>query len=580
MPGPVRKARRRCRATSATHYVQRRLATQGYVTVSISADAVNDLDYLADDAGSAARAALIRHHLDAWAKFVADGDEHADLDNVVLVGHSRGGEGANRASLRLSAVAGYTVTGQVLLGPTDFAFQAAPTTPTVTVLPYCDGDVSDLEGQNFTDDARDLALGLAFHSSILVMGANHNFFNTEWTPGTSVAPSTDDWSGSAGQTCAFDDPARLSAVQQRKVGSAYIAGAVRLFARDDRRVLPMFDGSATTVASAGNADVRSHAVGGGIDVRRPGLDMSIGDTDGAQLRLCTGLSDLGDPNSCEPFALSSYTPHWPSAAYPGVPSRSDFEMTWTASGQAAGVDLTEPWDLSDDSHLDLRTIVAPALGAATLDVRLVDGNGGSAVVTPDNGGTLLPLPDRGGLPPMRWGQTLRVPLDGLTAVDLSDIVTINLVAQTAGGRVWIVDMSSAPTHGITEPAGQTPLVSFGKVRRDEGDGPGDVTVHFPYRVTGALTRAATVNVTVFGAPGMPFLGPQRMRIPPHTTAGTFAITYTPNTTADKPERSITVIAYATRGIQTDNYVGRLVIVDDDATPTRWQPDTGARRHTS
>ncbi|HSS67910.1 MAG TPA: hypothetical protein VLK34_05120, partial [Nocardioidaceae bacterium] len=88
------------------NYVQRRLATQGYVTVSISADAVNDLDYLADDAGSAARAALIRHHLDAWATFVAHGDEHADLDNVILVGHSRGGEGANRASLNLPTGAG------------------------------------------------------------------------------------------------------------------------------------------------------------------------------------------------------------------------------------------------------------------------------------------------------------------------------------------------------------------------------------------------------------------------------------------------------------------------------------------
>jgi hypothetical protein len=129
--------------------------------------------------------------------------------------------------------------------------------------------------------------------------------------------------------------------------------------------------------------------------------------------------------------------------------------------------------------------------------------------------------------------------------------------------VWIVDMSSAPTLGITRSAGQTPLVSFGKVRRDEGDGPGDVTVQFPYRVAGALKRAATVNVTVFGAPGQRFLGPQRMRIPAHTTDGTFAITYTPNTTAGDPERRITVIAYATRGIQTDNYVGRLVIVDDD-----------------
>ncbi len=34
-------------------------------------------------------------------------------------------------------------------------------------------------------------------SSVLVMGANHNFFNTEWTPGTAAAPSFDDWGGEA-----------------------------------------------------------------------------------------------------------------------------------------------------------------------------------------------------------------------------------------------------------------------------------------------------------------------------------------------------------------------------------------------
>ena len=33
------------------------------------------------------------------------------------------------------------------------------------------------------------------------MGANHNFFNTEWTPGLSQAPSFDDWGGGKNATC-------------------------------------------------------------------------------------------------------------------------------------------------------------------------------------------------------------------------------------------------------------------------------------------------------------------------------------------------------------------------------------------
>jgi len=413
-------------------YVQRLLASQGYVTVSISADAINALDYNAADGGAAARAALIRRHLEQWAQFVAHGDQSADLDNVILVGHSRGGEGANRASLNLPTDEGFTVTGQVLLGPTDFGFQAAPLMPTVTVLPYCDGDVADLRGQNFTDDGRDLGLGLAFHSSILVMGANHNFFNTEWTPGISAAPSFDDWFGPKTKACGVDNPGRLSAAQQRKVGKTYIAGAVHLFADDDQDVLPMFDGSPVSVPSAGNADVRSHAIGGGLDIRRPGIDASVGDTSGASLRLCNGVSDTSRPKACEPGEGSLRTPHWPSAYVPGVPIRHDFEMYWTGPDQTVGIDFADPWDLSGDSHLDLRTIVDSALGRAKLDVQLFDSVGGSAIVTP---GTLFPMPGQRFSLPKRWGQTLRVDLAGVTGVDLTDIVTIDLISHTPNGRV-------------------------------------------------------------------------------------------------------------------------------------------------
>ena len=105
----------------------------------------------------------------------------------MLVGHSRGGEGVNRASIQIPLDAPYRVVGQVLLAPTDFGTQTAPYVPTVTVLPYCDGDVFDLQGQRFTDSARDLADDdTSLKSSVMVLGANHNFFNTEWTPG--IAP--------------------------------------------------------------------------------------------------------------------------------------------------------------------------------------------------------------------------------------------------------------------------------------------------------------------------------------------------------------------------------------------------------
>ena len=377
-------------------YVQRVLASQGYVTVSISANAINALDFRASDGGADARAALIRDHLRAWVGFVADGTYSADLSNVVLVGHSRGGEGVNRASLDLPRDEGYQISGQVLIGPTDFGFQAAPATPTVTLLPYCDGDVSDLQGQNFTDDGRDITADptadLAFHSSVLVMGADHNFFNSEWTPGRSVAPSFDDWGGPKTGTCGKQNPERLSAAGQRKVGRAYIAGAVHLFADGDDSVLPMFDGSPVSVPSAGNADVRSHAIGGGLVTVRPGVDGSASADATAHVRLCVGVSDSDDETSCQKTLNSVRAPHWPSEFYAGVPHRQFLEVGWKSSGRQGGLDLAQPWDLSADSRLDLRTIVDPRRGPVRLGVTLTDADGHTAVLYARGWREPLPTP--------------------------------------------------------------------------------------------------------------------------------------------------------------------------------------------
>jgi hypothetical protein len=279
------------------------------------------------------------------------------------------------------------------------------------------------------------------------------------------------------------------------------------------------------------------------------------------------MSDTARQRACEPGEGSLRTPHWPSVYVPGVPRRQDFEMHWTGPDQTVGIDFTDPWDVSGASHLDLRTIVDPKLGRARLDVQLFDGVGGSAVVTPENGGTLLPLPGHRFSLPKRWGQTLRVPLGGVTGVDLSDIVTIDLISHTPDGRVWILDMSAAPDSGISEPSGQFPLISFGKVRQDEGDGPGDATLPIPYHVTGDLAADATVNVTVFDPFARRPGEPEQLVIPAHATDGSFDITYTPNTAADIHRRTLYLVAFATHGIETDRYLGQGTIIDDDPTPT-------------
>jgi hypothetical protein len=553
-------------------YVQRLLASQGYVTVSISADAINALDYRAIDGGAAARAALIRDHLRAWKQFVADGTHPADLTNVVLVGHSRGGEGANRASLDLPRDEGYAVTGQVLIGPTDFAFQAAPSTPTVTLLPYCDGDVSDLQGQNFTDDGRDVTTDpqsdLAFHSSVLVMGANHNFFNTEWTPKLSAAPSFDDWGGDPTATCGSRNPSRLTAADQRKVGRAYIAGAVHLFAGGDDSVLPMFDGSPVSVPSAGTAEVRSHAVGGGMVTMRPGLDGSPSAGDTAVVRLCDGVADSRSADACQKRVSSSRTPHWPSEFFTGVPLRQFLDIGWDSSGLVGGLDLDQPWDLSADSRLDLRTVVDPRHGPVQVGVELTDANDDSVVVTPVGGGNLYPLPSGSYSLSKRWGQDLRVSLADATGIDLSQVTRVGLVSRNAAGRVYVADISAAPAAGLSgDPTAPVPVLSIDTVKQTEGNGTDPVTVQVPYHVTGDLEQDATVTLVH----STPFsfddsVETETLVIPAHTTTGSLPVTYEPNDLDDRGQRFEGLTAYAVSGIETDVYVGGAKIVDDDPTP--------------
>ncbi len=529
-------------------YAQRLLASQGYVTVSISADAINALDYAADDGGAAARADLIRKHLSHWVKWVGDGTYSADMQNVFLIGHSRGGEGVARAEVVIPQTAPYRITGTVLIAPTDFSYQAPAYIPTVTLLGYCDGDVSDLEGQVFTDYSRDLGTNdTALHSSVLMMGADHNFFNTEWTPGQAQAPANDDWSGSPTAPCGSQDPARLTAVEQQTAAKTYIAGAVQLITSDQEDLLPMFDGSDVHVKSAGRADVRTHTIGVGRVLREPGIDSTLGASKGTTTQICVGRAGGSDPTWCGRGTSYGQQPHWI-----GGPSllayNPEFEMSWTKAGGYGGLDFDKPLDLSDASSVDLRTAVDPTIGDVNLQVRLRDSDGKSVVVTPVNNGDLPAL--EVGSPPLskRWAQTLRVPLDDVKGVDLSSITGVDLIAGSKTGHVFVLDVAAVPTQMPAPPNKFLPYVNMidSQVKRQ---GSGSFTAKIPYQVVGDLQDDATILVTPSGA------APFELDIPAGTHKGTFDYQVAAGSSGLNVEFDI----YSTKTVMTGDYTGHLVV---------------------
>ena len=335
------------------------LASQGYVTVSISANGINGQDYLDEDGGAQARSSLVRAHLARWADWAGAGRAtapavvrqapRAEMSQVFLMGHSRGGEGVNRAAMDSlnpppAAQDGYhgkvrwNIRGMLLIGPTIFGQNPAPDVPSATILPGCDGDVSDLQGQMFIDATRGVSKGRALHSALYVVGANHNFFNTEWTPGQAVAPAFDDFPEDLPGPGLLARHARPGSPpqQEQNVGATYIAAAARLFVRGDDRVRPLLDGTGVRAPSADPARVLSHAIGA---ARTPAVipEKSLRVTGG---RLCEQVED--DPaRVCLAIPEESWyspSPHFLAfGGLPDEPGRYAVAMNWSTPGKTVSL---------------------------------------------------------------------------------------------------------------------------------------------------------------------------------------------------------------------------------------------------
>ncbi|WP_323791342.1 hypothetical protein [Nocardioides sp.] len=549
-------------------YLQQVLASQGYVTVSVRANGIVAQEW----DGSDARAQLLRLVLDRWVDLAPE--HQVDLDQVVLVGHAEGGEGVNRTSMRRSAADAYRIVGQVLIAPSSRGGQTASYVPTVVLQSYC-GDTSYQAGnQGVIDRGRDVVDDdPSLKGAVMVMGANVNFYDTLLTPGLAVGYASDDWWGPADELCGKRTPARLRAAQQREVATAYVAGAVALFTGDDS-YLPLFDGSPVTVDSVGDADVRSHALGGGRVLRRPGIEASpTTPSGGAEIDLCVGGATIPDAQHeiCGASSRGSFinAPHWGSAP---EGSRPFLAMQWATAGAAGGLQLDEPLDLRSE-RLQLRTIVDWQRGPVDLLVRLGDGTGATALVRPVNltraGHTLEPLPvsDRAGA---LWAQALIVHAADEGAgseIDLADVVSVELVVESGQGGLWVAEVSTVPDALAPVPDLRLPRVGLGTVEVLEGDGPEGGTAQVPLILNGEITEPA--RIAVHASSGYFFQRRFVVDLPVGSTSGSIIVDVPPGDLllgAEPVARQIDVRAWALENVAVDDYIGLVKILQDDVAP--------------
>ncbi|HYO63101.1 MAG TPA: hypothetical protein VER08_05530 [Pyrinomonadaceae bacterium] len=463
-------------------YISQVLASHGYIVVSISANGINAYDNNVTDLGMQARAELVQRHLNQWNTFNTTGAApfgtkfvgKVNLQRVGTMGHSRGGEGVVKHHVYNAGLGSpYNVRAVFPLAPVDFNRPVINNVALSVILPYCDGDVNDNQGVHFFDDARyNVASDTGAKHTIQVMGANHNYYNTIWTPGLFSAGTSDDWGfttgGSNDAHCGtVAGNKRLTPAQQRGTGLAYISAFMRAYVGGESQFLPYLTGTAAPPPSAQttNLHVSYHAPAAARrDVNRllNATNLTTNTLGGATTQtgltphdLCGG--DSPQPQHCLPSTQSTTRqPHTtPSARATTKRGLSELRTGWSALASYTNDLPLGARDVSGFQLLTFRVSVNFAdtrnaqNAAQNFTVRLTDGAGNvSGALVANHSAALFYPPGSVGPVPKVILNTVRIPVSAFSGVNLSDIRSVQFrFDQNLTGALLVSDVAfaSAPT---------------------------------------------------------------------------------------------------------------------------------------
>jgi hypothetical protein len=358
------------------------------------------------------------------------------------------------------------------LAPVDFSRFVVNNAPVNVLLPYCDGDGSDLQGVHFYDDARYNVPGdLAPNHYVLVMGANHNFYNTIWSPSSKLPSSVDDFllfvvNGHSDTQCgSVRGNKRLTEAQQRGTGLAYMSAFFRTYVGGEKQFIPILTGDAPPPPSAQTNDlfVSYHAP----DVSSLRLDVNrlLNDTNLTLNNLGGAVAQLGltpydlcggeapQPRLCLPDQPDARQPHTAQSARAATLRRlsqlitgwnnftANYSNDWPGgAGNVSGfqaiqfrvsVNFADPRNLAELAQ-DFR-------------VRLTDASGATASVRVSNvSGALFFPPGKVGPVPKVVLNTVRIPLSAFGGVNLNNVRSVQFTFdERLAGGVLITDVAFA-----------------------------------------------------------------------------------------------------------------------------------------
>lgn len=447
------------------------LATQGYVVLSIDLNDVNDNDNSAPtDRGALARAELALEHLDRFRAIDGAGGQgfdalrgHLDFDRVGLMGHSRGGIGILKAAqenAKRPAATRHGIRALFGLAPDTSglnigaaAYEVEPDVAWGTLIGYCDGDASDFFGSYYFDRNRMRADLAAPRYQIIAMGANHNYYNTEWA-------GSDDWTlqdaSGSDPHCGRSGPRDTVDDQQAQL-QFFLASWFRYFVGGETAHAGYWRGREAVpdaVCATARADCagRFHYSRWPLPADRLPVLSYAGDTDDLARNALGGTVTLQNLGAalCTPDDGGDNPPSGGHGC-PGDPTFSripQLALDWAGAASLRAAFGAQ--DLRGYRRLALRVGLDGAAGSnpsqgQDFEIALIDRAGRSASLLARDWSDALfvppgnPYADGGSNRTLLHGVYL--PLAAYAGIDLSAVVAVELrFGRTASGRLQIADL--------------------------------------------------------------------------------------------------------------------------------------------
>jgi len=218
---PVQSVRERM--YSGFDYLVRQLAAEGYVVISFNVLVNYSFEMGEPAVHNEWALALFDYHLDFLEQANAGQDvghgvdlaNMIDLNQIHLIGHSRGGEVTEDLARRDEELGLGRIRSMIRIGTTVIPQDGHyPDIPTGIILPEFDGDVPQ-DGQLIFDEIMMEGLNQSIVSLVYLRGANHNFFNRMFT--------VDDRTGGGGSVAQMYPETWLTREQQEDFIMHYAA---------------------------------------------------------------------------------------------------------------------------------------------------------------------------------------------------------------------------------------------------------------------------------------------------------------------------------------------------------------------